>query len=267
MGRRALLAAAAAGLVGGPAGAEAADKLADTAQWLAYEARLRARLRDGGGGAFNETMARELLAATNAVRATSKAGPCTWDGELATAARAHAADLAARNYVQHVTPEGFDPPHRVGLLARRMIGSASENIAYRRYAAPATTAQMMQLWRDSPRHWANLRRPIHTRAGYGVVTLGERTYAVGLYAQPDGELGVSLPFRVTSELELEPSLSSIDPPSDAFTLSDPADEREVLAFARGLTPRLKPGVYQLGPQRRLEGEWVSVLWGPIFVRL
>lgn len=259
--------AGAAWLACGPVRAAAANTLADVEQWLTYEARLRARLRDAGGGVFDEAMARGLLTTTNAARATANVRPCAWDDDLAMAARAHAADLAERNYVQHVTPEGFDPPHRVGLLARRMIGSASENIAYRRYAAPSTTAEMMQLWRDSPPHWTNLMKPMHTRVGYGVATAGERTYAVGLYAQPDGELGVPLPFRVGRELELEPSLSSIMPPTATFTLSAPADERTLAAFAQGRPPALTRGVYQLRPRLELDDRWVSVLWGPIFVRL
>lgn len=262
--RRALVAALAC-LPCGAGVAEAAPASANA--WLDYEARLRARLLDAGGGVFDLTLARTLLAATNAARNAAGTGPCAWDEDLAMTARAHGADLAARNYFNHVTAEGFDPPQRVGLLARRMIGSASENLSYRRADDPTTATQVMEGWRGSPPHWSNLLRPVHTRAGYGVVTAGKRTYSVGLYAQPYGSLGVPLPFRVQAEAELSEALSSMVPAIEAFTLSDPADDRSVTSFAQGRPPTLAPGAYQLRPRRRLDDGWVDVLWGPIFVRL
>src|SRR5690349_13299081 len=83
--------------------------------WLAYEARLRARLVDAGGGRFDAVAERRLLDLTNAARASNGAGACLWSDELALTARAHAADLADRGYVEHLAPEGFDPTHRIGV--------------------------------------------------------------------------------------------------------------------------------------------------------
>lgn len=260
--RRTLLGLA-IGLVAGPA---VALRPRDPATWIAYERRLRGRLADAGGGRFDERLARDLFAATNAARKAAGASACGWNPELAQAARAHAADLAARNYVEHLTPEGFDPGHRLGVMARALIGSASENIAYRRAERPATADELMTTWRHSAPHWTNLLRPTHTDIGLGVAVRGDRTYAVGLYARPDGVLTSPLPFRVENERALALAIHGASPALDGFSLTDPADERTPITWTPADALTLAPGVYQLRPRRRMGAGRHAVLWGPIFVR-
>lgn len=259
MARRTLLAGL-AGLAATPAVAAIPGQ-----SWLDYEVRLRDRLADPG--AYDPAIEREILRLTNAARAERGAPPCAWSDELALAARAHAGDLAARAYVEHVSPEGFDPSHRVSILARRMIGSASENIAYRRAGSPATAAELMAIWRDSPPHWGNLLRPVHERVGIGVAVRGGRTYAVGLYSRPDGRLGAPVPFRLGREADLAGAISQASPQVDGFAVSNPVDTQTVPKLDAGAAPVLAPGVYQLRPQRRLDARRYQVLWGPIFVRV
>src|SRR5688572_21532215 len=102
--------------VAAPAAAEittdAAPPASDASAWSHYEARLRARLADAGGGHFDEAAGQAALEATNRARAAAGAPAVVWHDELAQAARAHAADLAQRAYVEHLSPEGFDPSHR-----------------------------------------------------------------------------------------------------------------------------------------------------------
>lgn len=236
--------------------------------WLGYEARLCGRADDAGGGRFQAATERELLALTNAARGAAGAASCGWNAELARVARAHAADLAGRGYVEHLSPEGFDPTHRVGLLARRMIGSASENIAYRRAGDPTTAAELMGIWRKSEPHWTNLLRPRHAQVGFGVVAKGERTYAVGLYARPDGALGAPLPFRLAGDGDLSSALRETSPQFDSYALADPLDEAAARARLEGAAGGpLPPGIYQLRPRRRMDARRYQVLWGPIFVRV
>lgn len=260
--RRRLLGATTS-LLAGPALALDAG---DTAGWITYERRLRGRLADAGGGRFDEPMARELLTLTNAARIAVGAAACRWNGELATVARAHAADLASRSYVEHLTPEGFDPGHRLGLIARTLIGSASENIAYRRHHLPAKASDLMTTWRASAPHWTNLLRLSHTDIGLGVAIRGERTYAVGLYARPDGALATALPFRVGDERELAAVIHTASPPLDGFSLTDPVDEERPIDWTRTPVLKLAPGVYQLRPRRRIDARRHAILWGPIFLR-
>jgi uncharacterized protein YkwD len=259
--RRAFMALGVASLAAFPAASAVPQ-----AEWLGYEARLRSRLADAGGGTFSGDVAARLLSLTNGARAEAGAPACAWSPELARVASAHAADLAERNYIGHTSPEGFEPSHRVAVLARRMIGSASENIAFRQSSDPCGASEVMAIWRDSPAHWATVLDPDHTCAGFGVVTRGQRTFAVGLYAAPSGELAGPLPFRLSRETDLTAAVTQASPHFEGYALADPAGGggwRSPGAAGR----LLQPGVYQLRPQRRLDARRYEVLWGPIFVKV
>lgn len=262
LSRRAFMALGVASLAGFPAAASAVPQ----DEWLAYEARLRARMTDAGGGAFAVDLARDLLDRTNKARVQAGAGACGWSPELAQVASAHAADLAERDYIGHVSPEGFEPSHRVAVLARRMIGSASENIAFRQSSDGCGAGDVMAIWRDSPAHWATVLDPRHICAGFGVVARGERTFAVGLYAAPSGELAAPLPFRLSREVELAVAVMQASPHFEGYSLADPANGMGWRSL-EGPGRLLAPGVYQLRPRRRLDARRYEVLWGPIFVKV
>jgi hypothetical protein len=162
---------------------DAAPTAADAAAWGGYEQRLHARLADAGGGRFDEPTARTVLDLTNKARASP--APAPWPGTTNWRGRPGARRRPGqRAYVEHLTPEGFDPSHRLWLVGRTTIGSPSENIAYHRGGgAPATAASLMGLWRGHPDHWRNVLRPSHTHAAFGLVRRGDRSYLVGLYAR------------------------------------------------------------------------------------
>src|SRR5690606_35981873 len=126
---------------------------------------------------FQRELARELLALTNRERTGVR--PLAWSDELALVARAHAADLAARGRIAHLDPKGFDATHRLNLLARRFVGSASENVAARS-GPPPSAAEVIDLWRRSPSHWENLRRSTQVAAGFGAVRVKDDTVVVAL---------------------------------------------------------------------------------------
>jgi uncharacterized protein YkwD len=226
---------------------------ADPSPWIAYEARLRDRLADAGGGRFED--ADDLLALTNRLRATVSAPPLVWHDGLATAARAHAADLAARGYFEHLSPEGFDPSHRFWLLERRTIGSPAENLAFHR-GDPVPASRMVQLWRNSPPHWQNLLRPSHTHAGFGVVRTRGRAWLSALYARPLAELTEPLPFRA-ARLDVARTFRNF-PPELHGGLSTP--QGSLLGKVDG-----PPPVMQVTARRPLDATDYEVIGGPIFV--
>jgi uncharacterized protein YkwD len=257
--RHALVGLAAAGVL--PACADAADVVdrappaADPEPWIAYERRLQARLRDAGGGRFNAEAERAVLAATNRVRVAGGVGPLAWDDELALAARAHAADLARRDVVAHVSDEGFDPNHRFWLLARRTAGSPSENIAFHRGSAPASPAHLMEIWRKSPQHWTNLLRRSHTHAAFGLVRAADRTYLVGLYQAPAARFTAPVPFRPDSEAQMKAALAGL-----------PAGFRAHMEPPEGMTSRAGlMRVVQAVVRRDMGQGRYLVNGGPIFI--
>jgi uncharacterized protein YkwD len=236
---------------------DAAPPASDAKAWSRYEARLRDRIADGGGHRFDHDAAHAALAATNAARKVAGAGPVTWHDELAAAARAHAGDLAARGYVEHLSPEGFDPSHRFWLLGRTTIGSPSENIAYHRAPGPpANTADLLQQWRRSPGHWRNLLRASHSHAAYAVVRGHDRVWMVGLYARPVATLPEPLPFHAHG-LDIAKALRSV-PSEHRPRLSVPQGSR--LGKVEGVPP-----VMQITAIRRTETGAFDVVGGPIFL--
>ncbi|PZQ65895.1 MAG: hypothetical protein DI570_00315 [Phenylobacterium zucineum] len=260
-------AALAGGLAGGlrasslPAMAEAlrdaAPTASDAAAWTTYEALLRARLADAGGGRFDEAGARHAFDLTNAARRTAGSPTVDWHPELEAAARAHAGDLARRGYVEHLTPEGFDPSHRFWLLGRTTIGSPSENISYHRgEGPPATPEHLIERLRRSPGHWANLLRDTHTHAAYAMVRGRTRAWLVGLYARPVATLPDPLPFEAQGP-DIARALRSL-----------PTDLRLRLAVPQGSRAgRIQgaPPVMQLTAIRRTEPGRIDIVGGPIFL--
>ncbi|MEW5685951.1 MAG: CAP domain-containing protein [Pseudomonadota bacterium] len=236
---------------------DAAPTASDAAAWSAYEALLRARLADAGGGRFDEAGARQAFDLTNAARRAAGAAPVQWRPDLETAARAHAGDLARRGYVEHLTPEGFDPSHRFWLLSRTTIGSPSENISYHRgEGPPATPDHLIDRLRRSPGHWANLLRDTHTHAAYALVRGRTRAWLVGLYARPLATLPDPLPFQAQGP-DVARALRSL-----------PAELRLRLAVPQGSRQGKvegAPPVMQLTAIRRSDPGRIEVVGGPIFL--
>src|SRR5579875_805583 len=106
------------------------------ASWIAYEASLQAQLATPGGAIHLDDYGQELLVQANVFRSKAQLTPYKWDDDLATCAKAHALDMARRNYFGHATPEGFTHLERVALLCRDFCGKTAENLAWRSSQAP-----------------------------------------------------------------------------------------------------------------------------------
>lgn len=230
---------------------------ADLLAWTTYEARLRARLNDAGGGVFDLIAARKVLSLINQARTAVGASGVEWHAELAETASAHAGDLARRGYVEHISPEGFEPSHRFWLLGRTTIGSPSENIAYHRGdGAPATPSDLVRLWRNSPGHWRNVLRPTHTHAAFAIVRRPDKAWLVGLFARPLATLTEPLALRATGP-EISRALRSLA--SDLHAgVSIPQGSR--MGEVKG-----QPPVLQITATRPAGPGAYDVIGGPIFL--
>lgn len=234
---------------------DSAPAATDIKAWTRYEARLRARLADAGGGRLEEAAGPAMLELTNRLRAEAGAPPLTWHDELAAAAHAHAGDLAQRGYVEHLSPEGFDPSHRFWLIGRSTIGSPSENLAYHR-GPPVRAGQMLERLRGSAGHWKNLLRESHTHAAYAFVNRGDRYWLVGLYARPLVALAEPLPFQAPGPL-IRRALISL-PSEHRPRLSIPQGSR--MGKVEGAPP-----VMQITAVRPTGTGRFEVVGGPIFL--
>ena len=110
----------------------------------------------------------QMLDLVNKERAAAGLSPVQADPELTEVARRHSADMFARGYFAHDTPEGKTPFDRMR-DAKVSFLTAGENLAL----APTITVAHTGLM-NSPGHRANILRPQFGRLGIGVMDGGMR---------------------------------------------------------------------------------------------
>jgi uncharacterized protein YkwD len=93
----------------------------------------------------------QVLTLVNQERAKAGCGALTNNSKLASAARAHSADMVAKGYFDHTTPSGVTAAQRITNVGYRW-SSMGENIA----AGQRTPADVMRAWMNSAGHRANI---------------------------------------------------------------------------------------------------------------
>ena len=101
--------------------------------------------------------------------AFAAAGPLTMDPALRCAARKHSADMAARNFFDHVNPDGEAFTERMAKAGYGGFSTAGENIAAGSPDAQGTMSQ----WMGSDGHCANIMNPAFQHIGVGYSTGGQ----------------------------------------------------------------------------------------------
>jgi uncharacterized protein YkwD len=112
----------------------------------------------------NAAFEAEVVAIVNTERAKAGCPAVTADDRLTVAARGHSADMAARNYFSHTTPEGVAFSTRITNAGYR-FSRAGENIA----KGQRTPAEVMTAWMNSSGHKANILTCAFKNIGVGVV--------------------------------------------------------------------------------------------------
>jgi uncharacterized protein YkwD len=111
---------------------------------------------------------KRMLDLVNQERVAAGLKPLEPDPELTEVARRHSADMFARGYFAHDTPEGISPFDRMHAANVRFT-TAGENLALAPTIPVAHTGLM-----NSPGHRANILRPAFGRVGIGVMDGGMR---------------------------------------------------------------------------------------------
>ncbi len=109
-----------------------------------------------------------MLAMVNQERAAAGLRPLAADPELTEVARKHSADMFARGYFAHDTPEGLSPFDRMRAAHVEFL-TAGENLALAPTLPVAHTGLM-----NSPGHRENILRPQFGRVGIGIMDGGMR---------------------------------------------------------------------------------------------
>lgn len=111
---------------------------------------------------------KQMLDLVNQERQAAGLNPLAADPELTEVARRHSADMFARGYFAHDTPEGLTPFDRMRAANVRFL-TAGENLALAPTLSVAHTGLM-----NSPGHRANILRREFGRVGIGIMDGGMR---------------------------------------------------------------------------------------------
>jgi len=109
-----------------------------------------------------------VLCIVNAERGVRGLPALVGDARLDAAARGHSADMADRDYFDHVTPEGRTPADRAD-AAGYAWSAISENIA----AGQKTAREVMTDWMQSVGHCRGVLAPEPVHFGLGLVLRGD----------------------------------------------------------------------------------------------
>ena len=107
--------------------------------------------------------AAQVVSLVNAERAKAGCGPVRANSKLDTAATKHSADMDARDYFDHTSPDGTDPGDRITAAGYRW-STYGENIA----RGQQTPAAVMDSWMNSSGHRANILNCDFKELGVGI---------------------------------------------------------------------------------------------------
>ncbi|MFB8182452.1 sigma-70 family RNA polymerase sigma factor [Streptomyces sp. NPDC055966] len=105
----------------------------------------------------------QVITLVNQQRATAGCSPVSENADLDRAAQGHSDDMAARNYFDHVSPDGTDPGQRI-TAAGYQWSTYGENIA----KGQSSPQAVMDAWMNSPGHRANILNCAFKEIGVGV---------------------------------------------------------------------------------------------------
>ncbi len=136
-------------------------------------------LNIGGGSNSANLGAPGIVAETNLQRrANGNLPPLVENEKLTAAAKAKAEDMFAKQYFEHVSPDGTDPATLVKNAGYNYI-STGENLILGNFK---DEKEVVQLWMDSPGHRENILNTRFTEIGVAMVkgTYNGRTAWIGV---------------------------------------------------------------------------------------
>ncbi len=123
-----------------------------------------------------------IFGAVNQTRIEYHLRPLDLRSELSQVAQAHADDMASRDYLDHVNPEGQSPLSRARAAGLEGFRLLAENIGITS-VRPDPHQTVLEHWLVSPEHRENVLHPAFNATGIGVAfTKARRTIYVQLYA-------------------------------------------------------------------------------------
>lgn len=164
---------------------DAGEFLTETTEEVQKTVKAPPPLRRAITGSFGEDLTIDgVLEWTNANRGENGFAPLTLNTELNAAAKAKVDDMFARQYFEHVSPDGRGPADLAETAGYEYV-TVGENLALGNYE---DDQDLVQAWMDSPGHRANILTDDFTEIGIAVgkgTFEGETTWlAVQSFGRP-----------------------------------------------------------------------------------
>ncbi|MEO1642286.1 MAG: CAP domain-containing protein [Pseudomonadota bacterium] len=173
----------------------------------------------------------ELLSRINSLRAKAGLPNLELRGGLTQAARAHALDMAERNYAAHADPEGRDHLFRIRAIDRSTLIGAS-GAAVLKTSRGTDGGDLFVLLQEDEQNNANMLNEVFTHVGFGIIRDEAGLSVTVLFGDIRGELKKPLPLNFAGYASIRMSLFDDGSRNRAWGLSDKATG-ELLAKGNG----------------------------------
>ena len=174
--------------------------------------------------AFAPDLETGVFGLTNAARDAEGRDALDRRASLDKAARAHALDMAARNYAGHSDLEGRGHVYRMRALDRQVLASATgANVVV--LDAGSSAEEVYDMIRSDTANRENLTRKAFNATGLGIAEADGRLYVVQMLTTVDGELDAPLPLRIAEATSFTPRVTEDYFREAGWTLSDEAGNR------------------------------------------
>gem|GEM_PF-376690 len=217
-----------------------------------------------------EEVESRIVALTNDERKKKGLAPLILDVTLREIARGHSDDMIARNFFEHVNPDGLSAPARIAIHHRQLIAlSTGENLFSLMKEDSANVEKIaketVENWMRSDEHRENILNDKFTHIGVGVSSNGDEIRATQNFAGVRATITEPLDLKVNrgDVLKLAATSYGAGPPPDQYDFWMPdkgleATEPRNIADA---TVDLNPGRYKLRFYFPTAGGH-SIYWGP-----
>lgn len=213
------LAAATGALIALPAAAETACDLSDGygSTLVSYVEEVQACLATST--AFDAGLEDEIAGFTNSERSAEGLDGLARRASLDDAARAHALDMAERQYAGHLDLEGRGHVYRMRAIDRQLLtGATGANVV----VLPAGTSaeDIYEMIRSDEANRQNISHAGFTDTGIGVAKAGDTLYVVQMLTTVDGELKSPMPLAIADATSFQPEIREAMFRTAGWNLSD-----------------------------------------------
>ncbi|MEM1086782.1 MAG: CAP domain-containing protein [Pseudomonadota bacterium] len=163
----------------------------------------------------------ELLSRINALRSGQGLAPIQLRDGLSHAARAHALDMAERNFAAHSDPEGRDHLFRIRAIDRSTLIGAS-GAAVLKTSGGSDGGDLFVLLQEDEQNNANMLNPAFTHIGFGIIRDQAGLSVTVLFADVRGELKNPLPLNFAGYASIRTALFDDSSSKQAWGLTDEA---------------------------------------------